>query len=240
MSSLKIELSVNVSTLWHLAACGILKPILWLFSCLVFNRKLVRRRIVAGWTESDPKTTSHQRTPASGVNSKDLCEQKNAKSNLVWRRHLLGYYDTDRWLFISLRYFAARDKSKQQSRDLKSRLRQTADSCWEFLKIETQQIKQFKTILMDKNNEKLLRFCRRKELLKTSKGKNLVIHVCRLPYTWLKISLMFLKVTRSYGREFFLHFTEEKGIGCPWENWEFKLHVYGKRQTANARFNFSK
>lgn len=86
---------------------------------------------------------------------------KNCVTNLVWRRHLLGYYDTDRWLFISLRYFAARDKSKQQSRDLKSRLRQTADSCWEFLKIETQQIKQFKTILMDKNNEKLLTFCRR-------------------------------------------------------------------------------
>ena len=42
---------------------------------------------------------------------------------------------------------------------------------------------------------------------------------------------MFLKVTRDYGREFFLHFTEEKGIGCPWENWEVKLHVYGKRQT---------
>ena len=161
MSSLKIELSVNVPTLWHVAACGILKPILWLFSCLVFNRKLVRRRIVAGWTESDPKTTSHQRTPASGVNNKDLCVQTNAKSNLVWRRHLLGYYETNRWLFISLRYFAARDKSKQQSRDLKSRLRQTADSCWEFLKIETQQIKQFKTILMDKNNEKLLTFCRR-------------------------------------------------------------------------------
>ena len=158
-------------TLWHLAACGILKPILWLFSCLVFNRKLVRRRIVAGWTESDPKTTSHQRTPASGVNSKDLCEQKNAKSNLVWRRHLLGYYDTDRWLFISLRYFAARDKSKQQSRDLKSRLRQTADSCWEFLKIETQQIKQFKQFSWIKITRNYFVFVEEKNCYRPVKGK---------------------------------------------------------------------
>ena len=42
---------------------------------------------------------------------------------------------------------------------------------------------------MDKNNEKLLRFCGRKELLKTSKGKKTwsraveQIHVFRLPYT---------------------------------------------------------
>ena len=70
---------------------------------------------------------------------------------------------------------------------------------------------------MDKNNEKLLSFCRRKEFLKTSKGKNLVT-CCgtnsRLPFAInvSQISFMFLKVTRNYGREFSLHFTEEKGI----------------------------